>query len=51
LRWLAQEPGLERTVACFDLLKLTADLDALTAGLLRDAVASEERACREKEKR
>jgi hypothetical protein len=50
-RWLSQDSGPERTVACLDLLKLTADLDALTAGLLREAVASEERACREKEKR
>jgi hypothetical protein len=50
-RWLSQEPGPERTVACFDLLKLTAELDALTAGLLRDAVASEEQACTQKEKK
>ncbi len=37
--------------ACFALLRLTAELDTLTAGLFRDALAREEAACAAEEKK
>lgn len=45
--WLSSQ---ERQ-ACFALLRLTAELDALTAGLFRDALAREEAACAPEEKK
>lgn len=42
--WLSASAGA-RIEACFALLKLTAELDALTSGLFRDAVSDEEAAC------
>ena len=44
-RWLAQPPGPLRAEACFAELRLTAELDALTSGLFRDALSREEAAC------
>jgi hypothetical protein len=44
-RWLSFPPGATRAEACFAELRLTAELDALTAGLFRDALAREEAAC------
>ncbi len=43
-RWLSAAPA-ERSEACFTLLQRTAELDALTAGLFREAVSREEAAC------
>jgi hypothetical protein len=37
--------------ACFALLRLTAELDTLTAGLFREALAREEAACAPEEKK
>ena len=44
-RWLALPAGPLRAEACFAELRITAELDALTAGLFRDALAREEAAC------
>jgi hypothetical protein len=45
-------PGPRRLEAQLELLRLSAELDALTGGLFRDAVSREERACAElKEKK
>ncbi len=44
-RWLALAQGQLRAEACFAELRLTAELDALTSGLFRDALAREEAAC------
>ena len=44
-RWLSLSPGALRAEACFAELRLTAELDALTAGLFRDALAREEAEC------
>ncbi len=49
-RWLAAS-GPERAQTCMALLQLTAELDALTAGLFREVLASEEAACAAEEKR
>ena len=49
--FLSLPPGAPRTAACLAGLQLTAQLDALTAGLFHDAVASEEAACATEEKR
>jgi hypothetical protein len=48
--WTAAAPGPERTQACFAVLQLTAELDALTSGLFREAVSAEEAACTAEEK-
>ena len=45
--WLASR----QPAACLALLQLSAQLDALTAGLFRDAVSREEAACNSEEKR
>jgi hypothetical protein len=45
LRWLALGDGSLRAEACFAELRLTAELDALTSGLFRDALSREEAAC------
>jgi hypothetical protein len=45
--WLSQHT----TESCMQLLQLTAELDALTDGLFRDALAREEAACIPEEKR
>ena len=50
-RWLSLSPGALRAEACFAELRLTAELDALTAGLFRDALSREEAACAQEEKR
>lgn len=44
-RWLALGAGPLRAEACFAELRLTAELDAMTAGLFRDALAAEEAEC------
>jgi hypothetical protein len=41
----AMPPGAQRAAACFSALRLTAQLDALTGGLFREALAKEETAC------
>jgi len=47
----ALSPGLQRAQACFAALRLTAQLEALTGGLFREALEKEEAACaREGEK-
>ena len=43
--WLLLPRGEARAEACFAGLRLTAELDALTAGLFHDAVSAEETAC------
>jgi hypothetical protein len=48
--WLARPAGPARAEACFGLLRLTADLDALTGGLFREALARCETACNLEEK-
>ena len=49
-RWLSLPRGPERLEACFAELRLTAELDAMTAGLFRDALSREEAACAEEGK-
>ena len=44
-RWISLSPGALRAEACFAELRLTAELDAITAGLFRDALSREEAAC------
>lgn len=44
-RWRSLAPGPERLQACFAELRLTAELDAMTQGLFRDALSREEAAC------
>ncbi|MCA1828011.1 MAG: hypothetical protein ABR567_10780 [Myxococcales bacterium] len=44
-RWLSLSAGALRAEACFAELRLTAELDSLTAGLFRDALSREEAAC------
>jgi hypothetical protein len=48
--YLGTPPGAARASACFSLLLLTAELEALT-GLFRDAVSHQEAACALEEKR
>ena len=43
--WLSLPRGEARAAACLAALQLTAQLDALTAGLFHDAVSAEETAC------
>ena len=50
-RWLALAEGPLRAEACLAELRLTAELDALTSGLFRDALAREEAACASEEKK
>jgi hypothetical protein len=50
-RWLAEASAPARLELCFAELRLTAELDALTAGLFRDALSREEAACAAEEKR
>jgi hypothetical protein len=45
LLWQSSPPGPARAEACLAALSLTAQLDALTAGLFHDAVSLEEAAC------
>jgi hypothetical protein len=50
--WAAQPAGPQRLAVCFAALRLTAQLDALTGGLYREALAREEASCaREGEKK
>lgn len=52
LRLAAAPPGAQRASICLSALHLTAELDAFTGGLFREAVEREEQACaREGEKR
>jgi hypothetical protein len=44
-------PGPRRLEAQLEMLRLTAELDALTGGLFRDALAREERTCAELEEK
>ncbi len=44
-------PGPRRLEAQLEMLRLTAELDALTGGLFRDALAREERICTELEEK
>ena len=44
-RWLSEASPPARLELCFALLRLTAELDALTAGLFRGALSREESAC------
>lgn len=50
VRWVTASPQA-RGEACLALLRLTADLDALTAGLFREAVDAQEAACAAGEKK
>lgn len=50
-RWLSEMSAPARLELCFAELRLTAELDALTAGLFRDALSREEAACTREEKR
>jgi hypothetical protein len=50
-RWLSEASAPARLELCFAELRLTAELDALTAGLFRDALSREEAACAMEEKR
>lgn len=43
--WLSLPKGEARAAACLSALQLTAQLEALTAGLFHDAVSTEETAC------
>jgi hypothetical protein len=50
--WAAQPSGPQRLSSCLAALRLTAQLDAVTGGLYREALAKEEAACaREGEKK
>jgi hypothetical protein len=49
--WLSAPPGPARLELCFAELRITAQLDALTNGLFRDAVSREEAACTAEETR
>ena len=49
--WLSAPPGPARVELCFAQLRLTAQLDALTNGLFRDAVSRDEAACASEETR
>src|SRR5438309_278327 len=44
-RWQAMQPGPLRQEACVAVLRLTAELDAMTSGLFRDALSRQEAAC------
>ncbi len=48
--WLSLPKGEARAAACSAGLQLTAQLDALTAGLFHDAVATDEAACATEDK-
>jgi hypothetical protein len=50
-RWLSLAAGEPRAAACLAALQLTAELDAITAGLFHDAVSTEETACAAEDKR
>jgi hypothetical protein len=50
-RRLSEASAPARLELCFAELRLTAELDALTAGLFRDALSREEAACAAEEKR
>jgi hypothetical protein len=50
-RWLSEASAPARLELCFAELRLTAELDALTAGLFRDALSREEAACAAEEKK
>jgi len=45
LRFAAAQPGPQRASICLSALHLTAELDAFTGGLFREAVEREEQAC------
>lgn len=50
-RWISEVSAPARLELCFAVLRLTAELDAQTGGLFRDALSREETACAREEKR